>query len=626
MSTNTKTTDDYAPEDTLEYNQKLRGLFGEFGAGNHTKVCFLQTGIKSADLNKLTLVGELSGSEKWPVRDLFQREVDTHRVTHGIIPYIENVDKIKFFPPLTLTILPVCEDAARIVTELAEVPEKEITLEGRLWMSYEVPGCYRFRFIKGQQHNGLVEWDDKKVRVVAIDGQHRLSALKRIVKRPGDDAARAGLLEWTIPVVILGLRGMSHHTKGNVLNHIRNIFVVINTTAKAPNTARTILLSEESINSICVQELLQTSHENDVKELSHRDAAKIPLLFYDWRGEEDRGKPIPSESSIKSSEEIENTLATYIMGGRRQDFSPQQKDALGVIPTDSLQKVFQKGRLEPSQTESVREAFKKSLLPGLEHLISEFAPYKQYIAFLWSLESKYISGSDSAKYAFYKLRFGVHGVTEEKSANDIKEVHDEIVHEIVKAKSRLPDLIARDIGFRGIVSAFGKLRSYHKLEHQTSVAWITFAQWFTDALNLAYADHWLDGKDTKKHQRLLHIAHNERQDVVNYKYDDVDNALGIFVTLLVAHYGKMEKKTRDKLWNTYSENLLSTLITGYRKQCFTEVSQKHSEWTRKQKSDAARKAAEPLAEKHLADLETLLGGSAASANGAEKTKKKKSKK
>jgi hypothetical protein len=608
MSNENIIVDDYAPGEKQEYNQRLRGLFGEFGAGSDTKVCYLQTGIKSADLDKITLVGDLPGSEKWPVQDLFQREVDGLRVEHKIIPYIEDTDRVKFFPPLTLTILPVHDDGAKLLTQLAHVPEREITLDGRTWVSYEIPGRYRFRFIKGQPFNGLVEWSDSRVKVVAIDGQHRLSALKRIVRRPGGDADRIGLLEWTIPVVIFGLRGLMPHVKGKILNHIRNIFVVINTTARPPNRARTILLSEDSINSICTQEILQTSHENDIKEPSHRDQSKVPLLFYDWRGEEDSGKPVRSPCSIKTSEEIEDLLTKYVTG---PDLKQQQKDALGVTPTDALQQVFQKEKLQPKQSDAVREVFKKDLLPALAHLISHFTPYEEYIKFLRDLEEKYADLSESAKYAFYKLRFGVHGITDPKAAEAIADVYDDVVNETTKAKDRLPDLIAREIGFRGIISAFGKLRLYYKLDKDSSATWLAYSKWFTTLLNILYADHWFDGNDVKKEQLLLHITHNERGDVVNYRFDDVDNALGVFVAFLIAHYGKVQKKTRDKLWNTFSESFNSALFSGYRKQCFAEVSEKHPEWTRKQKNEAASKLAEPRADKHFAKIEELLGGNAA---------------
>src|SRR5205809_1154363 len=131
-----------------DYNQHLEGFFGEFGEGRDVRICYLQTGLEPTSLGKLTLIGELPGSEKWPVRDLFQREVDRYRVEKTIIPYVEDSVKVKFFPPLTLTLLPVGDQGATVLTHLIHIPESEIELEDRTWIVYELPGYYRFRYVK----------------------------------------------------------------------------------------------------------------------------------------------------------------------------------------------------------------------------------------------------------------------------------------------------------------------------------------------------------------------------------------------------------------------------------------------------------------------------------------------
>src|SRR5262245_43549992 len=104
------------------YNQNLEGFFGEFGEGRDVRICYLQTGLEPSSLSKVTLIGELPGSEKWPVRYLFQREVDRWRVERSIIPYVEDKDKVKFFPPITLTLLPVEDQGATILTNLRYIP------------------------------------------------------------------------------------------------------------------------------------------------------------------------------------------------------------------------------------------------------------------------------------------------------------------------------------------------------------------------------------------------------------------------------------------------------------------------------------------------------------------------
>ena len=58
------------------YNQSLYGFYGELGK-SHFGVRFIQTALHVSDLDKITLVSEIPDSEKWPIRELFQRDGPT---------------------------------------------------------------------------------------------------------------------------------------------------------------------------------------------------------------------------------------------------------------------------------------------------------------------------------------------------------------------------------------------------------------------------------------------------------------------------------------------------------------------------------------------------------------------
>jgi hypothetical protein len=161
------------------YNQALYGFFGEFGAGANTQAYYLQSGVRPSELDKITLISDIKGSERWSVRDLFQRDVDVDRVTAGLLPYLNDTKKVKFFNALTLTLLPVDLVAHQTCLEVDHIEKKEIREEGKDWVVYEVPGLYRFKHMKDFSSFGKLEWNDVNAKVVAIDGQHRLSALKR---------------------------------------------------------------------------------------------------------------------------------------------------------------------------------------------------------------------------------------------------------------------------------------------------------------------------------------------------------------------------------------------------------------------------------------------------------------
>ena len=92
------------------YNQQRDGVYGVFGSGSGLQAFYLQSAIAPSELKQLDLISDISGSEKWSVRHLFQRDVDNKRIEESLLPYLETVDKIKFFNPLTLTILPMADD------------------------------------------------------------------------------------------------------------------------------------------------------------------------------------------------------------------------------------------------------------------------------------------------------------------------------------------------------------------------------------------------------------------------------------------------------------------------------------------------------------------------------------
>src|SRR5262245_8271177 len=107
------------PSVTLHaYNQLVYGYFGELGSPRFG-VRFFQTALHVSEINKLTLVAEIPDSEQWPVRELFQRDVDAERVSDGLIPYFKKAEKIKFFNPLTIALLPI-DPTGRILHSVAE--------------------------------------------------------------------------------------------------------------------------------------------------------------------------------------------------------------------------------------------------------------------------------------------------------------------------------------------------------------------------------------------------------------------------------------------------------------------------------------------------------------------------
>src|ERR1051326_3622821 len=112
------------PVNELKYNKQKYGYFGELGHGAHARIRFLQSAVTKDELDHITLIENIPGSERWDIRDLFQRDVDMTRVEESILPYLRDPTKVKFFNPITLVLLPLNPVTGSVDAEVPYVAPK----------------------------------------------------------------------------------------------------------------------------------------------------------------------------------------------------------------------------------------------------------------------------------------------------------------------------------------------------------------------------------------------------------------------------------------------------------------------------------------------------------------------
>lgn len=594
------------------YDERIRGVFGTFGAGMGIRVCFLQAALEATELSKIQLVSEIPGSDRWPVRDLFQRDVDTKRVESSILPWLQDDEKVKFFNPLTLTLVPVDPASNRILGEVPSLQKSVIEDSDGRWTVHERKGLYRFRFLvtEGGTHReyGIVEWNSRNVRLVAIDGQHRLSALKRYLSdQTGPGFER--FVEWNIPVVVSGL-DCEQPVQASILDVVRNMFVYINTQARTPSRSRQILLNDENVNFVCVQELLQYSHENDtLEEEQRRVQDRVPLLFYDWRGATENGREIPSPASLKSVTELADWFRFYLLGENADD---GLASAFGIDENDPLYKSFLDGELQGGQTEQVRSRFCEWVLPGVAHLLENFAPYADYIASVRKAELAWSQKSDIYRHALSQLRFGSHRGGASVHA-EVAQTYEEVIQDLIDFKLEIPNLLQLDIGMRGVIFAFGALRDWHEewVDSKEPLPWLGYSEWFTRNLNKMYKQGWF----TEKGNALrLHITRNAADNIVNHKIGDAHKALGAFVCTVICRNAFADKdiltdeEQWEEVWKTFASegSLFTTLRSGYQKQHTADFRTNNTSWSNKKIKEESTKKGNKSAHSHLKRLATTL--------------------
>ena len=523
------------PTDIDLYQRKHIGVYGEFGAGANARVRFIQTAMQPEALLTVSLVSSIPGSEKWDIVDLFQRNVDTERVTNSILPYLEDPTRIKFFNPLTLVVLPLDESGRSVYRRL---PHLEPRAEGN-YNYLENEPYFRLK-LSSDESFGTLEWNSDRCRLVAIDGQHRLSAVQRLYKKPDP---QVDIRNWKVPVVLLVIeREDPEADSASLLDLIRNTFVYINKQAVTINPSREILLNDESPNAICTQEFVRYCHQNDVKPLDEREQTRIPLLLIDWRGDTSNKRRVYSPAALKTVEEIYLWHETYILG---EDYSNSQRIELGIDDAMPPLKGFRHDQtLSSSEASRVREFYRDTVLSGVMGFLEEFEPYKNYIAALREMEIENARESDIKQHAFMQLRFGTHDAPDEQK-DEVWDMYRELVDDITAQKGMLPDLIERDIGMRGVVYALGRLKRVavedHLSQNQGRPTWASFCSSVVGYFNEMYAEHWFDdvkdpefAGDQEIADFLYLVAFESNGNIANYRISDMEGGLGSLIAVVVA--------------------------------------------------------------------------------------------
>ena len=547
------------------YNEKFTGSYGEMGRGSNARVKFLQASIKAQLLDKITLIQDIQGSETWKVRDLFQRDVDEERVLKDILPYLENQDLVKYFNPLTLVLLPLEEDHS-VTPELRLAEVVEVREGKRSWVQHEVEGLFRFRVSPRTNAVAMVEYDSGPVKLVAIDGQHRLSALKRWFKKQGGASA---LKDWSIPVVILGIVKDDPEIEESptILEIVRKTFVYINTRAEQVNEARRILLDDESINKLCVQEMIEVSHANDVAKEEEKNPDILPLLFYDWRGEMRHNKPRRQASALLSTTELLGWMEHYILG---EDGDDQQKARLQIKSmVEPLETTDLSRLVSHTDSKRLRAQFREIMYHGIRYLLENLTPNKQFIRKLNSMEERLNADSDIAQHAFHKLRFGFHHAGEAET-REVELFYRTLEEEELSflRRNTIPALMRDVIGMRGVISAFAHLKRHRDEVNQETVDWEEYSKWFVKGMNKLIKQGWFKDwaeLEGSKKNLLTHVVYEPSGNIRNYKFPEVDIGLGSLLALLVLKEKTTNEAHRAMVWGELSENISRPVLSGFKR-------------------------------------------------------------
>ncbi|EKO3422063.1 hypothetical protein KW497_01530 [Vibrio fluvialis] len=285
------------------FNNEINGSYGKFetpsGRVNYIQVTARITakGVSLSDelAGKLVPVREILDTKEMNFGQLLQRDLDDHRVSTKLVPYILKGSDIgpAYFPPIQAMLLPfnVGDDNLKpqpidSFGEMIDVPVSQDQF-GLYWKGYQCGESYRFEkmsYPDGSDapfREGKLRWHNKRAKLVVIDGQHRAMAMLAIYRTlhkawKGTGSQYRHFYEHEItellkenemaqemlkngieyPVTITWFdNGTAHHESA------RKLFVDVNKNAKPPTESRLILLGDNELKDIYSRSILNSLRE-----------------------------------------------------------------------------------------------------------------------------------------------------------------------------------------------------------------------------------------------------------------------------------------------------------------------------------------------------------------------------
>jgi hypothetical protein len=569
------------------YGEKKHGIWGTLGSGAGCDVHFIQTVLTGRDLDNIKLISDIPESKKWSIKDLFQRNIDQKRVEEGLVQYLNDPDRIKFFNPITLILLPhntkndIIKDIPFLSKQGAVKDASGITFD-----EIEYDQFYKLGFSQTLQI-GKFEWNKENTFVVAIDGQHRLSALKKL-KQSGKSTFK----DWKIPAVLLCIHKEDEsQVKVSLLEAVRRVFIDINNKSERITEARKILLNDALVLDVVSQEIIEFSH-------SSNDSRRVPLVFFNWRGDNDKNKK-SNLASILSVEEINKLLIEYFQlpSDDNKDESLPMWFATAGIP---------KGELSYKSAGLVRNFANKEFVPGFHVFLNSIEPYQNYLQHLNDIFS-----SIEGQYCFEKDAYG--SVDEFDSDKELYYL-DEYKKKIEALKSSLPQLLNMDIGFRALIYVYSRKDIFDKIYQELnpnsiSVTWDEHAKRISIILNTLVKHGWFnyDNKNKIQYKFLTGLVYSITGNVVNYRIEDVPSAYGaLLMRLSINLLGiKPDNPKFKKLIDPLTEDLNASYLKDIKRKIRAE---KAPSWTKtnKELSKEIQKEGSSEVEKLMAEFEKTI--------------------
>jgi|GEM_PF-3185335 len=379
------------PKIPRDLTPPLTFLRGEYGLHKYKVPYFSSVLPMEFVATRFSLIDEIPKTERieWTLEELFQRDIAWDRIDEGLEKYLLNESTQQFFNSLTVALLP---KKGHGLAESYDIDSEYIPpMEGALDPPIQIGGVQIQSYTGSQGQAGLLRWDPKDTAVIAVDGQHRLAAIKSVAKKLPPDK----LESTSVPVIFLLPHeeiGFSRPSQKNtsVFSSLRRIFIDLNVNARPVSRARNILLNDNDIGSVCTRSLVGT-------KLSHEEESdRIALGLVDWVSEKNKFETGQFLTTILVLEEIvKSSIQLYSLGDPQEEYDRKIKSWFldNLAPTsEQLDSYMSQARrcfsqevpltFLPDQISEIGELFQERWRPWLYRVFTQVSPYANLISFV----------------------------------------------------------------------------------------------------------------------------------------------------------------------------------------------------------------------------------------------------
>lgn len=377
-------------------------IYGRFELSGDWRIPYLSTVMTFRQAEEsLDLVTEFPGWEDLLRRleELFQRDIDWPRVERKIVPYLNAAESPRFFNALTVALLPRTgsnliewEDWESHTWHPPSISKEEAS--GKTLSVGPVSVGYYHNWEDPTQLEaklGKVRWNKEQMFCVAIDGQHRLAAIKEIASTSPDLATADIPVLLVIPNEELGFRSPRNGTRD--ITVLRRLFIDLNKHAKPVSRMRLILLDDADPTSLCTRATIGEELTDGVAELT-ADEPRLPLTLVDWHTDSAKVDSGPYVVSVLTLDwAVQKILESSAVSDPMQHSSVRNQirslqKALGVDLLEAEERLEQCEKAErpflysdqdPDELTLISQAFKRVWTPSLTCLFSTLPPYERLI-------------------------------------------------------------------------------------------------------------------------------------------------------------------------------------------------------------------------------------------------------